>query len=132
MFRLFNEKNKKVNDKYEVPKREWQDDFDKNLTKLRTDIKKLGLKDALDQFNYDNQQTHIKLECLAILAQETAAFQSASDVTLTRGQVDRLYRGILDMLKHLPNGLPDGVYSYMDCNMTDTFIDTLKQLNNIK
>ncbi|CEQ26511.1 Uncharacterised protein [[Clostridium] sordellii] len=132
MFRLFNEKNEKVNDKYKKPEREWQDDLYKSLNKLRTDIKKLGLKDAVDQFYCDNQPSHIKLECLAILIQETASSRLANDITLTREQVEHLYRGILDMLKHLPNELPDGAYSYMNCNMTCTFIDILKQLSNIK
>lgn len=129
MFRLINKKNKEINNGYEKPKREWQDDFYNSISNLRNDIKKLGLEDGLHKFNYDNDQLHIKLNCLVTLTQEVACNRINSEVTLTGAQVEYLYRGIIDMLNHLPNELPDGVYSYMYTKMSVILIDILKQLS---
>jgi hypothetical protein len=88
-------------------------------------------RDPLGQIKeWENQPSEFRVLGFAEVVQFLASTSliERGTVQLSTGQIDLLYRAILDLARHLQEHLPDGVYDYNYFNLNDVSKNIISQI----
>ena len=115
---------------YKEPDKKYLDDFCQvEMNKIDKEFSRYNLSGKAD-YIYKNSKysSEEKLVLLVTYVQKGVYGNFGREFILHDGSLDFLFRGILDLIYHMPNDVPMGVYNYISSG-TGSMVTILEQLD---